>query len=138
MNEQALLEVKQQILDYPENFDMALYVSVCGTVCCIAGRLVLNAGWATEPNPLYVTHEMIPGVERTIESVATEILDCSVPAEELFFIPSWPYDLQALYFNSGCEGRALAAAERIDRFIAENRDKESAFEKHILEACGVA
>jgi len=133
MNTEALLEVKEQILADPAGFYMEDWF--CQTTMCIGGQLVTNAGWSEiSPESEKCRHEIFG--DRRISEVACEILE--IPYRQgidLFHVSNWPERERQLYIESlevgDRTGMAHAAADRIDRFIEDMKDKED-------EACAVA
>lgn len=98
------------IEDYLDGFTMGTETinlkPRCGTAACIAGWLCLQdrnfSGTNFENHANYLL-----GIEDREEGVS------------LFYTNKWPRDLWAKFKTDDLAVRAQAAAERIDRFIAE-------------------
>jgi len=115
---EALLEVRKQILDDPNSFNMNSWGEHCGTPCCIAGHVVANAkgvGYLRDSNSL------------EIDDTACKILGIEEGgAKSLFMVNSWPNGLKNLWLHAEDECvnpnplRAEIAARRIDQFIEEH------------------
>jgi hypothetical protein len=102
-----LLKVRQQILDYPEEHDMDIWIGPCGTTHCIGGQLCLNAGWD-------------PGDEFNVALEAAKLIgsNSSYIQDWLFYLESWPFYLRRRYeLAVSCEERAQIAAKAIDCYI---------------------
>ena len=131
LNVELLQKVKAAILEDPRRLDMCEWVSEhpdpemcttevhwlaedqippCGTVACIAGWAAVLAG-----------HRLF-----SLDAVRAALVgdDGYAPLNDLFYVGHWPYDLAERYANAEAggdrAGMAAAAAERIDRFVAEH------------------
>ena len=121
LNVELLQRVKAHILEEPRRLEMYTWIDAapehpdappCGAVACIAGWTCILAG---DPEPISTRR-------RAMDLLGLDFLH----SEVLFFVDHWPADLarkhKAAWTN---EARAAAAAERIDRFIAEHGEQGS-------------
>ena len=131
LNVELLMKVKAAILEDPRRLDMSEWVSEhpdpemcttlvhwlaedqispCGIVACIAG-------WAA----VLVGHKGF-ALDAVMAALVMDYRDA--PLNDLFYVGHWPYDLAERYAAAEASGdragMAAAAAERIDRFVAEH------------------
>lgn len=130
----ALLEVKRQKLERPETMDMTSFLNdippddICGTLCCIAGSLVINNVLKNKGDVFQLTYE-------EIEGKAAEILGLTEgQAAMLFYLGGWNlFDKSgledsyrnAMSQNEKYEVKAGIAGRAIDAFIQYHNSPES-------------
>jgi hypothetical protein len=109
MNKDALIKVREQIATAPDTFDMSAWINtritgawlgsrytneveVCGTVLCIGGWLLLNAGHSGEEiNRLSTLNDDY----LTLDIAVSKILDVSLEAvAALCYVSGWPTEMQ--------------------------------------------
>lgn len=138
-----LMTIANQILRAPNAFDMQAFGKVdkpmCGTVCCVAGQALVNAGAKLIGDDIFVANASLrrrieaigadvygwPSVrgDNTIkgcEHAARNVLGLSMAeGNRLFYLHEWPYKYQGAYNHAKSpKGRARAGHNRIRHFIA--------------------
>lgn len=123
MNIELLLQVKEKILQEPENFGMLDWFGVnslgeqCGTAACIAGHTCLLGGIL-----LGVIYPKVPSEFSAFAPhiYAKRLLQIKSPhADALFVSALWPAQFRDAYSaTTDLRIAAKVAAKRIDHFIA--------------------
>jgi hypothetical protein len=129
-NKELLLKAKASILANPSHFDMSGWVNTkdwsnlwkvsalhqysldaCGTTACIAGWIVYHG---VKDGVITDEGELIPVAANNALELPRSYTN------GLFFLDEWPPKLATRYRDAKRPAtRARIAAERIDRFIAE-------------------
>lgn len=130
MNIPLLKKVRAAILKHPDQFEMEWYFQKelligeddipaggCGTAACIAGWILFYAKNCTtleQANQLFYTL-----AEATAAAGLDDIAKQRNSLSCLFAVDDWPEPFSSRYVNATTlQGRAQAAADRIDHFIA--------------------
>jgi hypothetical protein len=114
INAPLLIEVKEQILQHPDEFNMNIWL--CDTMACIGGWALLLANKKTGPKQyMDIWGKGIP------EDVLGLIED---QGKKLFYENYWPKEIKQAFSNAQTsQQRAKIAAKRIDLFIATNGEQ---------------
>lgn len=127
MNVERLRKVASIVLSDPERFAMDQWVSECGTMCCIGGHAVLDAGYAQ------VVHSRLGDyftdtdagkaavANGDYDSIYEAALELTNPqGGNLFYVSDWPERFQVAFRAASDDPveRARIAAERIEYFIS--------------------
>lgn len=134
MNKTLLRDIQHTILTKPERFDMGTWVdqeSACGTACCIGGWALVHDGF--KPVRMKFRDGEYKYTETVFRKGTKALKPEEIPiraekalrlttqeAKSLFYDENWPEDLRT-QFNLATTpmGRALVAAQRIERLLAE-------------------
>jgi hypothetical protein len=114
INIPLLLEVKEQILQHPDEFNMNIWL--CDTTACIGGWALLLANKKTGPKQY---------MDIWGKGIPEDVLGLNLNQSNiLFYERFWPHEIRLAFENATtCQQRAKIAAKRIDLFIATNGEQ---------------
>jgi hypothetical protein len=114
INVPLLLEVKEQILQHPDEFNMNIWL--CDTMACIGGWALLLANKKTGPKQY---------MDIWGKGIPDDVLGLTQDqGYNLFYETLWPHEIRLAFVNATTsQQRAKIAAKRIDLFIATNGEQ---------------